>query len=120
MADHAATAMFAHRCERMNRAFEAVEGVRASVHHHLERLVVIVPADFTFGHLTPRWTIERVNRGCLAQFRECKKRIPARFLSPAGQRAFSGGLAVPRRGEVPIVVPQGTLIFAGSATRQTW
>jgi hypothetical protein len=43
--DHAA-AMPATRRQLMNRAFEAVEIMRDSVHHNLQRLVVFVPATF--------------------------------------------------------------------------
>jgi hypothetical protein len=46
-------AMLANGRQRMNCAFEAVKGVRASAHHHVERLVVFVTADFASGHLTP-------------------------------------------------------------------
>src|SRR5262245_16806138 len=50
-------AVLACRCERVDRAFEAVEGVRRAVHAHLKRLVVIVAAGFTSRHgdLANRW-----------------------------------------------------------------
>src|SRR5262249_35637137 len=50
-------AVLAGRCQRVDRAFEAVEGVRRAVHAHLKRLVVIVAAGFTSRHgdLATRW-----------------------------------------------------------------
>src|SRR5262245_7274236 len=50
-------AILACRCERVDRAFEAVEGVRRAVHAQLKRLVVIVAAGFTSrtGDLATRW-----------------------------------------------------------------
>ena len=72
MPDYAAAAMFADRGERMYRAFEAVVGVRAAVHRHLERFVVFVAAGFASGHLTPRCAVQRVNSGRHAQFRVLK------------------------------------------------
>ena len=37
--------------ERVDGAFEAVEGVALSAEDHLERLVVVVSADFTLSHI---------------------------------------------------------------------
>ena len=50
MADDLAMAMPAGRCQRVNRAFEAVECARPTVHRDVERLVVIVSADITGRH----------------------------------------------------------------------
>src|SRR5262245_23950317 len=56
VADDADAAVLAGRRQRVDRAFETVEGVRGSAHAHLERLVVIVPAGFTSGHgSNSRW-----------------------------------------------------------------
>src|SRR5687768_17259952 len=43
-------AVRARRRERVRRALEAVEHVPLPRHRHLERLVVVVPADFAPGH----------------------------------------------------------------------
>src|SRR4029077_16045616 len=48
--DHADAAVLARRRQRVDRAFETVEGVGGAVHAHLECLVVIVSARFTSGH----------------------------------------------------------------------
>src|SRR6266540_1533797 len=45
----------AGRRQRVDGAFEAVEGVTAAVHHHLERFVVIVAAGFASGHGCLAW-----------------------------------------------------------------
>jgi hypothetical protein len=50
VADDADAAILAGRRQRMDRAFEAVEGMGGAVHAHLERLVVVVAAGFTSGH----------------------------------------------------------------------
>jgi hypothetical protein len=50
VADNADAALRAGRRQRMNGAFEAVEGMSDPAHTHLERLVVIVPASFTSRH----------------------------------------------------------------------
>jgi len=50
VADDADAAIVAFRRQRMDRAFEAVEGMGGTVHAHLERLVVVVSAGFTSGH----------------------------------------------------------------------
>ena len=50
VSDDPAMAMRANWRERVNRAFEAVERVRHTVHDHLKRLVVVVSAGFAFGH----------------------------------------------------------------------
>src|SRR3977135_140774 len=39
-------AIVAGRSQRMDRAFEAVEGVGRAVHAHLKRLVVVISAGF--------------------------------------------------------------------------
>jgi hypothetical protein len=43
-------AMGARGRKRMDRAFEAVKGMRLSGVNDLERLVVVVPADLALGH----------------------------------------------------------------------
>ena len=43
--DDAASAMRAHRRERLDGALEGVEGVRLAVLHDLERLVVSIPTS---------------------------------------------------------------------------
>jgi RNase P/RNase MRP subunit POP5 len=50
VADDADAAILACRRQRMNGAFEAVEGVSGVTHRHLKGLVVIVSAGFTSGH----------------------------------------------------------------------
>jgi hypothetical protein len=54
MPNDSTAAMLANWRECVNCAFEAVERVRASIHHHVERLVVFVTAGFASGHLTPQ------------------------------------------------------------------
>src|SRR5215470_6089566 len=91
--------MFADRRQRMNRAFEAVKGVRASVHRHLECLVIVVPADFTFGHLTPRWAAQRGSiRGAMPSSAQ-QEYLPLFLRGGDIARIFRG------RAEVPIVAP---------------
>src|SRR5215212_7050777 len=51
--DHFAAALRATRCERVNRAFEAVKDMGLALSLYFEALVVIVPADFTFRHSPP-------------------------------------------------------------------
>lgn len=50
--DDTDAAMRAGRRQRMDRAFEAVEGVGLAALDHLKRLVVIVPAGFADCHDT--------------------------------------------------------------------
>src|SRR5260370_20231776 len=50
VADDAGAAILAFRRQRMNGAFEAVEGMGDPAHAHLERLVIIVATGFTSGH----------------------------------------------------------------------
>src|SRR5690606_1454258 len=50
MADDPAIAVRTVRCQRMDRALEAVEGVGAAVLRDLERLVVVVAADVALRH----------------------------------------------------------------------
>ena len=47
VANNLAAAVGALRRERMDCAFERIEGMSLSLHGHGERLVVIVAADFT-------------------------------------------------------------------------
>src|SRR5215472_15938783 len=49
--DDAAAAVRAPGCERLDRAFEAVEGVRAAILLDSEGLVVIVAAEVASGHV---------------------------------------------------------------------
>src|SRR5688500_305084 len=51
VANDLAMAVAAFRSERVNRALEAVEGVGCVVLDYLERLVIVVPADFTSRHI---------------------------------------------------------------------
>jgi hypothetical protein len=48
--DDADSAMIAGRCERMNGALEAIEGMRLAVHRDLKGLVVVIAAGFTCSH----------------------------------------------------------------------
>src|SRR5688572_26939687 len=48
--DDPGAAVRAGGCQRLDRAFEAVEGVGLPGHHHLEGLVVIVTAAFASRH----------------------------------------------------------------------
>ncbi len=50
VSDHTAITMRTHRCQRVNRAFEAVEGVMLPLDHHVERFVIFVFANFAYSH----------------------------------------------------------------------
>src|SRR5687767_8443710 len=50
VANDPAAAARAGRCQRVDRTFKAVEHVRLPSQDDLERLIVIIPADFAFGH----------------------------------------------------------------------
>jgi hypothetical protein len=50
MADDFAPTMDAYRRQCMDRTLEAIEGVRYTLHSHIERFIVVVPADFTTSH----------------------------------------------------------------------
>ena len=50
VADDAAIAVRANRCQRVDCAFEAIEGVTLSAHNDFKRLVVFVLADFARRH----------------------------------------------------------------------
>src|SRR5215510_2275271 len=54
VADDADAAVLACRRQRMDRAFETVEGVGGTVHAGLKRLVVVVSTGFTSRHDNPR------------------------------------------------------------------
>ncbi len=43
-------AMRANRRERMDRAFETIEGVMLAGHNHFERLVILIFANFACSH----------------------------------------------------------------------
>src|SRR5215510_13856502 len=64
-------AVLAARRQRVDRAFEAVEGVGGTVHADLKCLVVVVSAGFASGHENPRngcgfWGLEVITRPCRA------------------------------------------------------
>src|SRR5215471_16798374 len=59
MPDHLAVTVFANRCDRLDRAFEAVEYMPLSGGDQLKALVVIVAANFAFGHVV----LHRAGRG---------------------------------------------------------
>jgi len=50
VADDLAPAMITHRRELMDRTLETIERVTRSGSHHLERQIIIVPANFTLCH----------------------------------------------------------------------
>jgi len=50
VANHSAVAMLTNGRNRLNRAFEAVEGMPRSGGHQLKRLVIFVAANFAFRH----------------------------------------------------------------------
>ncbi len=48
--DHPAVAVRANRRERVDRAFETIEGVMLASHNHFERLVILIFTNFTCSH----------------------------------------------------------------------
>ena len=50
VADDFAAAMSATRRERVNGTFETIEHMHPALRLHLEALVIIISADFTFRH----------------------------------------------------------------------
>jgi hypothetical protein len=50
VADHPTVAVRANRCERVDCAFEAIEGVVLAGNDHFERLVIFIFANFTSSH----------------------------------------------------------------------
>src|SRR5262249_24465380 len=78
VADDADAAVLAGRRQRVDRAFEAVEGVGGTVHADLKCLVVVVSAGFASGHDNPR-------RGCgcggLRSYPGLAAPVPAVFAS---------------------------------------
>ena len=48
--DDPAVAVWAHRRQRVDCAFEAVERVMLSGYDHFKRLVIFILANFAFGH----------------------------------------------------------------------
>jgi hypothetical protein len=60
VAGDSAAAVFALRRQCMDRAFKRVEGMLGVGDRHRERLVVVVPTDFTNGHdeLLVPWTVK--------------------------------------------------------------
>jgi hypothetical protein len=53
VAYYPAFAMFANRGQGVDGAFETIEVMRRPVHHDFQRLVIVVPADFTSCHRFP-------------------------------------------------------------------
>jgi hypothetical protein len=51
VADDPAAAAWTTRCERLDRALEAVEGMTLSAENDLEGFVVVISADFTWSHI---------------------------------------------------------------------
>src|SRR6476620_7172433 len=91
--------------QRMDRAFEAVEGMGGTVHAHLERLVVVVSARFTSGHedLAPVAWARGYNPAHRGQFRPKWHGEAAEIprISPGiwpGKRPASVNLLLRRRG----------------------
>src|SRR5215472_8312252 len=87
--DDADAAVLAGRRQRMDRAFEAVEGVGGTVHAHLKCLVVVVSTGFTSGHdnLTAALGLglEAITPPCRARFRPFCARTAALF-APRSRR----------------------------------
>jgi hypothetical protein len=50
MANDFAPAMDTYGRQPMNCTLEAIERVRDTLHGHIERFIVVVPADFTTSH----------------------------------------------------------------------
>jgi hypothetical protein len=50
VADNPAVAVRANRRERVDCALKAIEGVMLASDDHLKRLVIIIFANFAFGH----------------------------------------------------------------------
>jgi hypothetical protein len=50
VADHPALAVRANRCERVDRAFEAIEGVMLPGNDHFKRFVIFVLANLAYSH----------------------------------------------------------------------
>jgi hypothetical protein len=48
--DHPALAVRANRCERVDRAFEAIEGVMLPGNDHFKRFVIFVLANLACSH----------------------------------------------------------------------
>jgi len=65
--DDPTVAMRADRCKRMDCAFEAVECVMLSRYDHFKRLVVVILANFAFGHAQLFRASEALRR-CLSAF----------------------------------------------------
>jgi hypothetical protein len=106
VAHDADAAMLACRRQRMNGAFEAVEGVSGLAHRHLKRLVVIVSAGFTSGHddLAPVVGPHAITRAGRPQFRRVNgthaKQQTRSYPPPCGEgreRSERGGGRAMRR-----------------------
>src|SRR5262249_10822830 len=50
VSDHFAAAVLTNRSDRMDRTFEAIEGVASASRDDLKSLVIIISADFTTRH----------------------------------------------------------------------
>jgi hypothetical protein len=81
--DYAAAAVLADRCERVDRALEAVEHVCFAVPTYLERLVVVVAADLAGRH-RPSSFVLRLNRFPLRVAANAERRRRVRG-GPCGQ-----------------------------------
>src|SRR5262249_41939198 len=66
--DDPAAAVLADGRQGVDGAFEAVEGVPLAILHHLEGLVVLVPAHFTPSHdgIPPVQTMKSLDSTCKA------------------------------------------------------
>ncbi len=51
VADHPAVAVRANRRQRVDRAFEAIEGVMLPANDHFKRLVIFILANFACSHI---------------------------------------------------------------------
>jgi hypothetical protein len=52
MSDDPAVAVRANRCQRMDRAFEAIEGVMLAGNDYFKRLVIFIFTNFACSHTT--------------------------------------------------------------------
>ena len=51
VADHPAVAVRANRRQRVDRAFEAIEGMTLAGNDHFKRLVIFILANFACSHI---------------------------------------------------------------------
>jgi hypothetical protein len=52
VSDYPAVAVRANRRQRVDRALEAIEGVVLAGNDHFKRLVIVIPANFAFSHIS--------------------------------------------------------------------